>query len=131
MSETPPPPQQPGAPSEAEKQARSQRALAWITSHWPAPQLCPICGSQSWVINDLVEMRPYLGGSLHVGGPLFVMVPVMCRVCTYTLLFNAVASGVLERQAPAASLSGEGKLTAGGTVPPTPPSEGAEPGSPS
>jgi predicted nucleic-acid-binding Zn-ribbon protein len=99
MSESPPP-RLPGKPDDAEKQAQAQRALTWITSHWPSPQICPICGSQSWAINDLVEMRPYRGGALIMGGPLYVMVPVMCQVCSYTLFFNAVTSGVLAQVSP-------------------------------
>jgi hypothetical protein len=105
MSESSPP-RPPGAPGAAEKQVQVQRALAWITSHWPPPQICPICRSQSWSINDLVEMRPYSGGNLIVGGPLYVMVPVMCRVCSYTFFFNAVTSGVLEQVSPPAGPEG-------------------------
>jgi hypothetical protein len=32
-----------------------------------------------------------------MGGPLYVMVPVMCTNCNYTWQFNAITSGVLER----------------------------------
>lgn len=113
MSDSPPerPPGRPlpqGAPDAAEKQAQSERALAWLTSHWPAPQICPICRSQSWAINDLIEMRPYAGGALIMGGPLYVMVPVMCRVCQYTIFFNAVTSGVVQKGTPPPEAESDG-----------------------
>jgi len=46
-------------------------------------------------------MRPFTGGGLLIGGPLYVMVPVMCNNCKYTWQFNAVAAGVLEAPAQA------------------------------
>jgi hypothetical protein len=61
-------------------------------------------------------MKLFSGASgFSSGGPSYVMFPVMCQVCKYTLLFNAVAAGIVPRHG-AATFSGEGTLTAGGTV---------------
>ncbi len=48
------------------------------------------------MINDLVELRTFSGGNLNLAAPIYVMFPVACTVCSYTLLFNALSSGVLK-----------------------------------
>ena len=68
-------------------------------------------------------------GGITIGGPTYAMFPVMCQVCKYTLLFNAVAAGVVPQQG-GAMMSGQGTLTAGGTVTPSAVSDQREPEKP-
>jgi hypothetical protein len=93
-----------------------QRAREWLEKHWRSPQECPICQSQDWAIQDVVELKVFTTGmGITLGGPMYVMFPVMCRVCKYTLLFNAVAAGVVPQQAQV-RMDARTTLTAGPTV---------------
>ena len=76
------------------------KALAWLNEQWKGNKLCPICSENSWSISeDLVEVRPYKGGALVVGGSLFPFLVVTCRNCGHTLFFNAVIAGLVEGSA--------------------------------
>ena len=73
-----------------------EKAIAWLNERWQGNKLCPICTNNSWsVSDDLVEIRPYKGGTLVVGGPLYPLMIVTCNTRGHTLLFNAIVAGLV------------------------------------
>lgn len=71
----------------------------WLKKNWKGAKQCPICHSNDWNIGSKpVEIREFSGGGLVVGGPVYPLVNVTCNVCGYTLLFNAIVSGLIERE---------------------------------
>ena len=76
----------------------TEKAIAWLNKHWQH-RACPVCDNTSWSISDeLVEVRPYKGGGLTVGGSLYPFMVVTCGTCGNTLLFNAVLAGLVQGQ---------------------------------
>ena len=74
-------------------------AIAWLNKHWHGNRLCPVCGHNSWTVSDeLVEIRPFKGGAMVLGGALFPLMVVTCTTCGHTLLFNAVVVGLVQGQ---------------------------------
>lgn len=70
----------------------------WLNSLWKEPQksLCPICKSNNWIIGDRIsELREFHMGTLVVGGNLQPLITVMCDVCAYVMLFNALKLGLV------------------------------------
>ena len=79
--------------------ARKKDIIAWLNKHWHGSKTCPICQSNQWgPSGTLVELRPYSGGALTLGGPIFAVVPITCTVCGHTLLFNAKVAGLAEEE---------------------------------
>ena len=61
-------------------------------------KVCPICQNNDWDLSTkLVEVRQFNEGSLIVGGPVYPLFSVTCKVCGYTLLFNAIVAGFIEK----------------------------------
>lgn len=80
-------------------QLDTQRAIKWLEEHWKGTRVCPVCGHTSWSISDdIIEIRPFRGGSLVVGGSLYPFIVVTCTTCGHTLLFNAKVAGLVEGQ---------------------------------
>jgi hypothetical protein len=73
---------------------QNERAADWVADKWRNP-LCPVCQQNVWQIGDLVELRPFTGGDLVLGGPLYPMLQVICGNCAHTVLFNAVLAGIV------------------------------------
>lgn len=74
-----------------------QRALDWLEQKWRGDRRCPVCQTNQWSIGDVVEVRPFTGGGLTIGGPLYPLFFVTCVNCGYTLTFNALISGVVQQ----------------------------------
>jgi hypothetical protein len=74
----------------------------WLETHWTGSHRCPICQGSNWTLMDKAwELREFQGGSFVIGGqPILPVVALMCNVCGYTILFNAIAVGAVERPAP-------------------------------
>ncbi|HEX3842665.1 MAG TPA: hypothetical protein VHU85_17875 [Acidimicrobiales bacterium] len=84
---------------ELEKIKNEQRARAadWLNTKWlNVTKQCPICISNQWSVSEVVEVRPYTGGGLALGGPVYPTFMVICGVCGYTMFFNAIIAGVLQ-----------------------------------
>lgn len=94
---------------EKRKEQERNRALVWLNQKAPSGFLCQICGNKQWTIGDMVELRPYEGGNLTLGGGTFPAMQVVCANCGNTLLVNAVLSGVVRQ---ADYQSNEGKADA-------------------
>ena len=57
---------------------------------------CPSCGANNWSIGDhLVNITPYTGGSLIVGGMTYPVALIVCNVCAYVRQYMAVPMGLL------------------------------------
>lgn len=70
----------------------------WLQEKWTRPQQCPICGTNSWIVSEVMELRAFEGGALVFGGGggLYPVFQVTCGNCGMTYIFNAVLSGVVE-----------------------------------
>ena len=76
-----------------------QKTLDWLNKHWVGSKACPVCTNTKWgVSDDIVEIRPFRGGSLTLGGPLYPLIVVTCDTCGHTLFFNAKMLGLVEGQ---------------------------------
>ena len=78
----------------------SDKYLQELETRWSKNRICPICGNNSWQINDTVfELPEFQGGDIVIGsGKLFPVVPIMCPNCGYTFFLNAIISGAIKPQ---------------------------------
>jgi len=59
---------------------------------------CSICGTEEWSIGpNLVQLTPYLGGRMAIGGQLYPCLTLTCKKCGNTLLLNALMAGALKQ----------------------------------
>jgi len=78
----------------------TEKASAWLEKHWKGDRRCPVCANNTWgVSDDIVEMRPFRGGSLVAGGVIYPLFTVTCETCGFTQLFNAVLAGLIKGEA--------------------------------
>lgn len=78
-----------------------QKAVDWLNAKWQGPKICPVCHSNDWHVPDtLSEIRQFFHGSMVVGGPVFPLLLVTCKVCGHVLAFNALVMGLVERPQP-------------------------------
>lgn len=71
--------------------AESELAISWVNKHL---KRCPICGTSDFHLDSAVmEMRslPYgiIGGTYR----FYPAIVVLCKVCAYTMQFNANRMG--------------------------------------
>ena len=79
------------------KEEQRARATDWLNKKWlNVTKQCPICISNQWSVSEVVEVRPYTGGGLSLGGPVYPTFMVICGTCGYTMFFNAIIAGVLQ-----------------------------------
>ena len=70
-----------------------------ISTVWKGNRECPICISRTtWVIGTLVEVREFNEGNHCSGAAITPLIQVECNNCGYTVLFNAIALGVVDSQ---------------------------------
>jgi len=81
----------------AERVRRREVALNWVNDNWKTHHQCPICQANKWTISDVYEWREFAGGDLFVGPPatLFPVFGLICQVCGFAHIFNAVIAGIL------------------------------------
>lgn len=73
-----------------------QEVVDWLNSQWQGAKVCPICKNNNWNISEKpVELREFHGGNLVVGGPVYPLISITCKVCGHILLFNAIVAGLL------------------------------------
>jgi hypothetical protein len=78
----------------------SQRKLITnsISTVWKGKRECPICiPTTVWGIGTLVEVREFNEGNHCPGAAITPLIQVECQNCGYTVLFNAIALGVVDR----------------------------------
>lgn len=81
------------------QEAQSLQSLQdWINKNLKDKH-CPICQNTKWSIPDkFLELRSFSGGNLVVGaGSVYPFVAFICAECGYTMLFNAVMAGLIEK----------------------------------
>ena len=78
----------------------SQRKLIneRLSSVWNGKRDCPICISPTvWSIDGIVEVRAYNEGNHCPGAAITPLIHILCGNCSYTIFFNAIALGVVDR----------------------------------
>jgi hypothetical protein len=75
-----------------------ERITAWLSSKMKMCDKCVVCGSKpsSWTVVPSILLCPTSGGfgpTRFAGSVPFVV--VVCPVCGYSMLFNAIAMGLV------------------------------------
>lgn len=69
-----------------------------VNTVWKGNRECPICISRTtWAISTIVEVREFNEVNHCPGAAITPLVQVRCNNCGYTVLFNAIALGVVDR----------------------------------
>jgi hypothetical protein len=83
-----------GALQDDPKLALRERAVDYLNKLWadrPSPD-CPICGSNSWGINDvsLLPVRETASAGSHINesSRVYPLVPINCHTCGYMFFLN-------------------------------------------
>ena len=95
---TPPvaPPEKPRPTATLTPEQRSL-AEAWLRTNWITAN-CPFHGPTTWLIGPtFVSSVAYFdpGGGTGIGGPSYPSFVVVCTICGYTVLVNAVLAKVI------------------------------------
>lgn len=70
-------------------QHQRKHMLAWVEQHY---EKCPNCGFKGAHVTDVVSMHlveKYEGGNVVTGDTFVVFIPVICKKCQHTSLFNS------------------------------------------
>ena len=77
----------------------THRALDWLNDRWSQSKNCPICDSSKWEVgSQLVEVKVFTRKDFLPGTPVRALVIVTCSNCGYTILFDAVAAGIVSNE---------------------------------
>jgi predicted nucleic-acid-binding Zn-ribbon protein len=76
-------------------QAERDAALKWLSEKWTEPRRCPICATEEWEIGDVSQLPLY-----GVTNRMYPVIPVICKNCAYTILFQAIAVGAIPDEDP-------------------------------
>jgi hypothetical protein len=69
-----------------------------VNTVWKGKRECPICNpTTAWGIGTIVEVRKFNEGNHCPGAAITPFIPVQCNNCGYTVLFNAIRLGVVDR----------------------------------
>jgi hypothetical protein len=69
-----------------------------VSTVWKGKRECPICIIRTvWAISTLVEVREFNEGNHCPGAGITPLIQVECKNCGYTVLFNAIALDVVDR----------------------------------
>ena len=80
------------------KLSDAQVVIDRLSEVWTVKRLCPVCASGKLSLTDMVEVRDYNEGNHCPGAAITPMVEVVCDICGYVMLFNAIALGVVDSQ---------------------------------
>lgn len=80
------------------KVSDAQVVIDRLNKVWTVKRLCPVCASGKLSISNIVEVRDYNEGNHCPGAAITPMVEVVCDICSYVMLFNAIALGVVDSQ---------------------------------
>jgi hypothetical protein len=70
-----------------------EKATQWFVERLGDEKGCPMCGNTKWHVGGFVEIGQRL--NLLSGGRAYPSVPLICINCGNTVLFNAVAMGLI------------------------------------
>jgi hypothetical protein len=79
------------------KLSDAQVVIDKLSEVWTVKRLCPVCASGKLSLTNIVEVRDYNEGNHCPGAGITPMVEVVCDICGYVMLFNAIAIGVVDR----------------------------------
>jgi len=69
-----------------------------VSTVWNGKRECPICVSRtSWGIGSISELKEFNEGNHCPGAAITPLIQVQCNNCGYTILFNCIALGVVDR----------------------------------
>lgn len=69
-----------------------------VNTVWKGKRECPICISKTvWTITTIVEVREFNEDNHCPGAAITPLIQVQCSTCGHTVLFNAIALGVVDR----------------------------------
>ena len=74
------------------------KMIAHLSEKWNRDNICPLCGSNEWVISPkILELREFHDGNLVIEGPTYIypVIPVSCKNCGNVLLISATISGMM------------------------------------
>lgn len=77
--------------------------LEKLDKFWQQSKKCPICGKDEWDVSDTIfELREFHRGSMAIGGQSKItpIIHVCCKNCSYTMLFNAIKLGLINKNDP-------------------------------
>ena len=78
----------------------SNKIITHLGEKW-GPRPCPMCNKGPWNVADTTyQLMEYNEGNLVMGGPIIPLVPVTCVNCGYTVLINAILTGVVKPSPP-------------------------------
>jgi len=80
------------------KLSDAQVVIDKLSEVWTVKRLCPVCASGKLSLTNMVEVRDYNEGNHCPGAAITPMVEVVCDICGYVMLFNAIALGVVDSQ---------------------------------
>jgi hypothetical protein len=73
---------------------KKKKFIEFINQKWKEPQVCPICKEQTWAIPDnLYELREIKKKELK-NLRFTPLIEIICTNCGYTILMNAMVSGI-------------------------------------
>lgn len=75
-----------------------QRVADWLTGKTAHKNglACPACGGKSFsVLPHVVQLMPFTGGGLVVGGAVYPLVGVCCENCSNVQTFMAIHVGIV------------------------------------
>jgi hypothetical protein len=68
-------------------------AVAWLQERLPGLR-CPLCNQDKFTIGELLASPIVVNNIINLGTPV-PLIPVVCNNCGNTLLFSAVAIGLV------------------------------------
>jgi C4-type Zn-finger protein len=72
-----------------------QKFVEWLNEKSKSAE-CPVCGTNQWNVgDDLLNLTPFTGGTLVVGGLSYPVAFISCGNCMYVRHFMAVPLGLV------------------------------------
>ena len=68
-----------------------------LNSVWKGNRACHICTNTEWAMGSINETKEYNEGNHCPGAGITPMVQINCVTCGNTIIFNAIALGVVDR----------------------------------
>jgi len=76
---------------------QKENLLKHFNKNWPEPNICPICKNDDWALSDTIfGIQEYNKGKFIIGGSTMPLIPLVCKICGHTILFNAISIGIVE-----------------------------------
>lgn len=75
---------------------QQQFMLTRLNAVWPQPRHCPACRREEWVVGSVCEVKDFQPGGSAARTSVTPLIQVSCAICGATLLFNAIAVGLVD-----------------------------------